>query len=111
LMNSDGENNEHRGALGVDAAGAPFVGRRWNRLLAKPPREFFWPSSGGNSSWHCDTDIERLMGSCPGQGYLSAGRIEAETFTIRAEPARGDARALILEWEKTRVRVPVKAGK
>lgn len=33
-----------------------------------------------------------------------------ETFAIRAEPASGDARALILEWEKTRVRVPIKGA-
>ncbi|MGH7630547.1 MAG: DUF2911 domain-containing protein [Gemmatimonadales bacterium] len=30
-----------------------------------------------------------------------------ETFTIRAEPASGEAKALVLEWEKTRVRIPV----
>jgi hypothetical protein len=30
-----------------------------------------------------------------------------EMFTIRAEPASGDASALVLEWEKTRVRVPL----
>ena len=30
-----------------------------------------------------------------------------ETFTIRAEPATGDAKALVLEWETTRVRIPV----
>jgi len=30
-----------------------------------------------------------------------------ESFTIRAEPARGAAKALMLEWEKTRVRIPI----
>ncbi len=30
-----------------------------------------------------------------------------EIFTIRPEPASGDAQALVLEWEKTRVRIPV----
>ena len=30
-----------------------------------------------------------------------------ETFTIRAEPAGGKAAALVLEWEKTRVKLPV----
>lgn len=30
-----------------------------------------------------------------------------ETLTIRAEPASGDASALVLEWEKTRVTVPL----
>jgi hypothetical protein len=32
-----------------------------------------------------------------------------ETFTIRAEPAGNDAQ-LVLEWEKTRVKVPFKAA-
>ena len=30
-----------------------------------------------------------------------------ESFTIRAEPASGAAKALTLEWEKTRVRIPI----
>jgi len=30
-----------------------------------------------------------------------------ETFTIRAEPASGETKALVLEWEKTRLRIPV----
>jgi hypothetical protein len=33
-----------------------------------------------------------------------------EAFTIRAEPAGSGAASLILEWEKTRVKIPVKAG-
>ena len=33
-----------------------------------------------------------------------------ETFTIRAEPAGNDAR-LVLEWEKTRVKIPFNAAK
>jgi len=33
-----------------------------------------------------------------------------ETFTIRAEPPSGDAHVLILEWEKSRVRVAVKGS-
>ena len=34
-----------------------------------------------------------------------------ETFTIKAEPAGDKAAALLLDWEKTRVRIPVQAGK
>jgi hypothetical protein len=33
-----------------------------------------------------------------------------ETFTIQAEPAGSDA-VLVLEWEKTRVKIPVKGAK
>ncbi|MEO8090297.1 MAG: DUF2911 domain-containing protein [Gemmatimonadales bacterium] len=32
-----------------------------------------------------------------------------ETFTIKAEPA-GDKAALLLDWEKTRVRIPLESG-
>jgi len=34
-----------------------------------------------------------------------------ETFTIRAEPSSERAASLVLEWEKTRVRIPVQATK
>jgi hypothetical protein len=38
-------------------------------------------------------------------------RAPVETFTIRAEPAGSDAATLALEWEKTRVRIPIQAAK
>ena len=34
-----------------------------------------------------------------------------ETFTVRAEPAGEKAASLLFEWEKTRIRIPVEAGK
>lgn len=37
--------------------------------------------------------------------------VPIETFTIRAEPAGSDTNALVLEWEKTRVRIPIAAEK
>lgn len=33
-----------------------------------------------------------------------------ETFTISARPSREKASALVLEWERTRVRIPIAAG-
>jgi hypothetical protein len=44
-----------------------------------------------------------------GRAKVKAESLSAlvETFTIRPEPASGDAHALVLEWEKTRVRIPV----
>ncbi len=46
-----------------------------------------------------------------GRGKVKSETLTApvETFTIRAEPAGDKAAALILEWEKTRVRIPVQA--
>jgi hypothetical protein len=34
-----------------------------------------------------------------------------DTFTIRADPSAAAATALLLEWEKTRVRIPVAPGR
>jgi DUF2911 family protein len=47
-----------------------------------------------------------------GRGKVKSESLKApvETFTIRAEPSGDKAETLILEWEKTRVRIPVKAG-
>jgi hypothetical protein len=44
-----------------------------------------------------------------GRAKLKAETIATpvETFTIKPEPVSGDAKALVLEWEKTRVRIPV----
>jgi hypothetical protein len=44
-----------------------------------------------------------------GRATVKAESISApvERFTIRAEPASGEAKELELEWEKTRVRIPV----
>jgi Protein of unknown function (DUF2911) len=38
-----------------------------------------------------------------------AGSTPVETFTIRAEPAGAKSANLVLEWEKTRVKIPVQA--
>jgi hypothetical protein len=53
------------------------------------------------------TDSVRAMEV--GRGRVPAARADAyvEQFTIRAEAARGDAATLVLEWERTRVAIPV----
>ena len=33
-----------------------------------------------------------------------------ETFTIRSEPGGGKAASLVLEWEKSRIKIPVQAA-
>jgi hypothetical protein len=48
-----------------------------------------------------------------GRAKVKSEKLSApvETFTIRAEPAGSDAKALVLEWEKTRVSIPIQAAK
>ena len=47
-----------------------------------------------------------------GRGKVKSETLTApvETFTIRAEPSGDKSASLLLEWEKTRVRIPVQAG-
>lgn len=47
-----------------------------------------------------------------GRGKVKSESLQTpiETFTIEAQPAGNTAASLVLEWEKTRVRIPVKAG-
>jgi hypothetical protein len=47
-----------------------------------------------------------------GRAKVKAEKLPAkvETFSIRPDPATGDASALVLEWQDARVRIPVSAG-
>ena len=44
-----------------------------------------------------------------GRATVEALTAPVERFTIRADPARGPATALLLEWERSRVRIPLAA--
>lgn len=48
-----------------------------------------------------------------GRAKVPAGTTAApvEQFTIHADAAGADGASLVLEWEKTRVQIPIKAGK
>lgn len=75
------------------------------------------------SQWGITRDEPRADGGVNRSAYTAdvaaqeAGRVPVtadsiefvERFTIRSEPAAGDASALLLEWERTRVRIPVRA--
>jgi len=47
-----------------------------------------------------------------GRGEVAAESVKqpVEKFTLRAEPGSGGGQALVLEWQNTRVKIPVKAG-
>jgi len=47
-----------------------------------------------------------------GRGEVAAESVKqpVEKFTIRAEPGSGGGQAVVLEWQNTRVKIPVKAG-
>ncbi len=75
------------------------------------------------SQWGITLDAPRPDGGVNRSAYTAEVRAQelgrapivadstdfVEQFTIRAEPASGDASALLLAWERTRVRIPVRA--
>jgi hypothetical protein len=60
-----------------------------------------------------DQYTDEIKGQEVGRAKVKSEKLAApvETFIIRAEPAGSDAKALVLEWEKTRVRIPIAAEK
>lgn len=82
-------------------------------LYTVPAEEGDWGVvvNASTSQWGHESRYEPVRDQEVGRGAASAERTEAhvETFTIRAEP-RGRRRTdLVLEWENTRVRIPVEA--
>ncbi len=62
------------------------------------------------SQWGEESDYtDKVKAQEVGRGKVAVQPTTSpvESFTIRAEPARGAAKALMLEWEKTRVRIPI----
>jgi hypothetical protein len=62
-------------------------------------------SQWGEESGYTDEVRKQELGRAKVKAEAMASPVEQ--FTIRAEPARGDAKELVLEWEKTRVRIPI----
>ena len=65
-------------------------------------------SQWGHEGRYTDEVKQQEVGR--GKAKVEPLKQPVETFTIRAEPGTGGAQTLLLEWEKTRVRIPVKAG-
>jgi hypothetical protein len=66
-------------------------------------------SQWGEESRYTDEVKAQEVGRAKVKSETVAAPIE--TFTIRAELANDKSVSLVLEWEKTRVRIPVQAGK
>jgi Protein of unknown function (DUF2911) len=63
--------------------------------------------------WGDEGSYEPVKGMELGRGKMKSQKLDehVEQFTIRPEPTKGYGAHLILEWERTRVAVPVEAAK
>ncbi len=61
---------------------------------------------GHESRYTADVQAQEV-----GRAIVAAGASEehVEMFTMRAEPGEGDTAMLVMEWERTRVKVPISA--
>ena len=97
----------------LDIAGIDVAPGLYSLYTVPGEREWEVIVNRATAQWgHESRYTEEVEKQEVGRGTVPAERIETpvEMFTIRAEPASGDAQAVVLEWENSRVRIPVKAG-
>jgi hypothetical protein len=78
------------------------------------PREWEVIVNRSTSQWGEESNYtDKVKAQELGRAKLKSEALKTpvETFTIKAEPASDKAASLLLDWEKTRVRIPVEAGK
>ena len=78
------------------------------------PREWEIIVNRSTSQWGEEgkyTDEVKAQKLGRSKAKAEALKTPVETFTIKAEPEGDKAASLLLDWEKTRVRIPVQAGR
>jgi DUF2911 family protein len=98
--------------VALDIAGIAVPAGFYSLYTVPGEREWEVIVNRATSQWgHESRYTEALRKQEVGRGKAPAERVQTpvETFTIRAE-RNGGARTLLLEWEHTRVRIPVKAA-
>jgi hypothetical protein len=74
------------------------------------PREWEIIVNRSTSQWGEESNYtDKVKAQEVGRAKVKAETVSkpVETFTISAEPSRDKATALVLEWEKARVRIPI----
>lgn len=96
--------------VAVDIAGVQAGPGSYSLYTIPGPEEWTIIVNRSTEQWgHESQYTEQVRAQEVGRATVRSERTEepVETFTIRAEPAAGDRADLILEWERTRVRIPV----
>ncbi|HEY7634536.1 MAG TPA: DUF2911 domain-containing protein [Gemmatimonadales bacterium] len=99
--------------IALDLAGLKVPPGKYSLYSVPGPKEWEIIVNRSTTQWGKeDQYTDKVKAQEVGRAKVPAKTIQQpiETFAIRAEPSSGDASALVLEWEKTRLRVPVKAA-
>jgi hypothetical protein len=93
-------------------AGVEVAAGSYSLYTVPGPDEWEVVVNRATSQWGHESQYPSVAEQEAGRGRVPAERLEehVETFTIRAEPA-GAGSDLVLEWEHTRVRIPVRPAR
>jgi hypothetical protein len=98
--------------VGLSVGGIAVDPGKYSLYTVPGPTEWEIIVNRSTSQWGEESNYtDEVKSQEVGRAKVAAEALNApiETFAIRAEPPTGDAASLVLEWEKTRVKIPIKA--
>jgi hypothetical protein len=96
--------------IAVTVAGIKVAPGKYSLYSVPGPKEWQVIVNRSTSQWGEESNYtDKVKAQEVGRATVSSEQLAApiETFTIRAEPAGAKGAALVLEWEKARIRIPI----
>jgi hypothetical protein len=94
----------------ITVAGIKVAPGKYSLYTVPDPKEWRVIVNRSTSQWGEESNYTpKVKAQEVGRATVPVEQIEApvETFTIRAEPAGAQGAGLVLEWERTRIRIPI----
>ena len=98
----------------LEVAGVRAPAGSWTLYTVPGKTQWQVIVNASTTQWGIETDYDAVVRKQEvGRGKVPSEAMTdfVETFTIRAEPVGPNEVTLVLEWEKTRVKIPVKLGR
>jgi hypothetical protein len=98
----------------ITLAGIKLPGGSYSLYTVPGPKEWDVIVNRSITQWGEESNYtDAVKAQEVGRGKVRAESLSGpvEVFTIRPEPPSGEAQTLVLEWERTRVKLPVKGEK
>jgi hypothetical protein len=96
--------------IAITVAGVRVPAGKYSLYSVPGEKEWEIIVNRSTSQWGEESNYtDQVKAQEVGRGKASVESIPGpvETFSIKADPAGGETKALVLEWEKTRIRIPI----
>jgi Protein of unknown function (DUF2911) len=96
--------------VAITVAGIKVAPGKYSLYSVPGPKQWQVIVNRSTSQWGEESNYtEKVRAQEVGRATVSSEQLAApiETFTIRAEPSGAKGADLVLEWEKTRIRIPI----